>query len=67
MRRAAADCGRGGVRICDGGWRLIRVRKQRRWGARDFFHFGWNEKGQFLRFLRWTGEIRDYAAHREES
>ncbi len=25
--------------------------------ARDFFHFGWSEKGQFLRFLRWTARF----------
>jgi hypothetical protein len=30
--------------------------------GRDFLRFAWDEKGQFLRFLRWTGEIRGYAA-----
>jgi hypothetical protein len=34
--------------------------------ARDFLLFGWSEKGQFLRFLRWTGEIRRYAVDHEE-
>jgi hypothetical protein len=28
----------------------------------DFVRFAWDEKGQFLRFLRWTSEIRGYAA-----
>jgi hypothetical protein len=50
-------------------WRLETYsgKKAETLGARDFFHFGWSEKGQFLRFLRWTGEIRGYAANREES
>ncbi len=34
--------------------------------ARDFLHFGWSEKGQFLRFLRWTDEIRGYAVEHEK-
>jgi hypothetical protein len=29
--------------------------------ARDFFQLMSKEKVQFLRFLRWTGEIRSYA------
>jgi hypothetical protein len=24
---------------------------------RDFLHFGWRERRQLTRFLRWTGEI----------
>src|SRR5580658_5475553 len=28
--------------------------------GRDFLRFAWEDKGQFLRFLRWTGEIRGY-------
>jgi hypothetical protein len=35
--------------------------------ARDFLTFGWSEKGQLLRFLRWTGEIRRYASDAEQS
>jgi hypothetical protein len=34
--------------------------------ARDFVAFGWSEKEQFLRFLRWTGEIRHYAGDQEQ-
>lgn len=30
-------------------------------GLRDFWELFWNEKGQFFRFLRWTGEIRGYS------
>ena len=33
--------------------------------ARDLLAIGWNQKGQFLRFLRWTGEIRRYAGDHE--
>jgi len=29
--------------------------------ARFFFHFLWQERGQLLHFLRWTGEMREYA------
>ena len=29
--------------------------------ARDFLRLAVREKRQFLRFLRWTGEIRSYA------
>ena len=29
--------------------------------ARDLFELAWEDKAQFLRFLRWTGEIRTYA------
>jgi hypothetical protein len=29
--------------------------------ARDFFQLAWGEKRQFMRFLRWTGEIREIA------
>jgi hypothetical protein len=34
--------------------------------ARDFLTFGWSEKWQLLRFLRWTGEIRRYAGDHEQ-
>ena len=30
--------------------------------ARDFWTLFWTEKMQLFRFLRWTGEIRGYAA-----
>jgi hypothetical protein len=30
--------------------------------ARDFWILFWTEKMQLFRFLRWTGEIRGYAA-----
>jgi hypothetical protein len=30
--------------------------------ASFFFHFLWQERGQLLHFLRWTGEMREYAA-----
>ncbi|MCU1321560.1 MAG: hypothetical protein JWM43_1209 [Acidobacteriaceae bacterium] len=30
-------------------------------GPRDFLELMMKEKMQFLRFLRWTGEIRGYA------
>ncbi len=26
-------------------------------GAREFFHFVWQEKGRLLRFLHWTGDL----------
>jgi hypothetical protein len=29
--------------------------------AADFRHFVWSERRQILRFLRWLGEMRDYA------
>jgi hypothetical protein len=29
--------------------------------ARDFWNLFWNEKGQFLRFLRWTREMKGYS------
>ena len=32
--------------------------------APDFFRFAWRERGQLMRFLRWTGEIRDLAGKR---
>jgi len=28
-------------------------------GANQFFHFVWQEKGQLLRFLRWTREVSE--------
>lgn len=28
-------------------------------GAGEMFRFLWQERGQFVRFLRWTGEMRD--------
>jgi hypothetical protein len=30
-------------------------------GLRDFWEFLVSERGQILRFLRWLGEMRDYA------
>ncbi len=30
--------------------------------AEFFFHFLWQERGQLLHFLRWTSEMREYAA-----
>jgi hypothetical protein len=30
-------------------------------GARDFRQFLWSERKQLLRFLRWLGEMREYA------
>ncbi len=36
-------------------------------GARDFFQLISKEKAQFLRFLRWTGEIRGYAEDNKPS
>jgi hypothetical protein len=49
-------------------WRLETYTGQRAETIRalDFVRFAWGEKGQFLRFLRWTGEIRDYAASDEK-
>jgi hypothetical protein len=35
--------------------------------ARDFFQLMSKEKGQLLRFLRWTGEIRGYAEENKPS
>lgn len=29
---------------------------------RDFWEMFWKEKRQVLRFLRWTGEMKEYAA-----
>lgn len=29
-------------------------------GPRDFWDLFWNDKRQFFRFLRWTGEMRGY-------
>jgi hypothetical protein len=29
--------------------------------ARNFWDLFWKEKRQLLRFLRWTGEIREYS------
>jgi hypothetical protein len=50
-------------------WRLETYTGQRAEtiGAVDFVRFAWGEKGQFLRFLRWTGEIRDYATGEKKS
>lgn len=28
-------------------------------GAREFWRFVWQEKGNLLSFLRWTGEVRE--------
>lgn len=28
------------------------------------FRFLWKERGQFVRFLRWTGEMRDESRNR---
>ncbi len=36
-------------------------------GAMDFVRFARSEKGQVFRFLRWTGEIRDYAASEKKN
>jgi hypothetical protein len=33
--------------------------------ARDFWNVMWKEKRQFLRFLRWTKEMREHASLRE--
>jgi hypothetical protein len=30
--------------------------------ARDFWRFLWSERRQLLRFVRWLGEMREYAA-----
>lgn len=30
-------------------------------GPRDFWSFGWGERRQILRFLRWLSEMRAYA------
>jgi len=30
-------------------------------GARDFWRFLWGERRQLVRFLRWLGEMREYA------
>lgn len=30
--------------------------------ASDFFKLAWNEKRQFLRFLRWVTEMKRYAS-----
>ena len=30
-------------------------------GARDFWNFLWGERRQLARFLRWLGEMREYA------
>jgi hypothetical protein len=33
--------------------------------ASDFRQFLWSERKQLLRFLRWLGEMREYADHEE--
>ncbi|MGI4854400.1 MAG: hypothetical protein ACRYF4_10190 [Janthinobacterium lividum] len=33
-------------------------------GAGVMFRFLWKERGQFVRFLRWTGEMRDESRNR---
>jgi hypothetical protein len=33
--------------------------------ARDFWEIFWKEKRQFLRFLRWTREMRSYSEPEE--
>jgi hypothetical protein len=35
--------------------------------ARDFWNLFWNEKTQFLRFLRWTREMKGYAESEKSS
>ncbi len=27
----------------------------------DFWHLFWSDRGQFFRFMKWTGEMRRYA------
>ena len=35
-------------------------------GLRDFLRVMWSDRRQFLRFLRWTGEMRGLAQGRKE-
>lgn len=44
-------------------WRLETYsgKKAETVGPKDFWDFFWKEKRQFLRFLRWTGEMKGYA------
>ncbi len=43
-------------------WRLETYtgKKAEEIGLRDFLELAIKERGQFLRFLRWTGEMRGY-------
>ena len=45
-------------------WRLETYsgKKAETVGPGDFWEFFWKEKRQFFRFLRWTGEMKGYAA-----